>query len=303
MPEKNNSISDPAAFTAAFMPGMDRQAVFKAGREKFFILKVEDMYRHLKGSVPASKSTMHSCLFLTEGSALMKVGSDSCEIYENELLFVAAGQMFSFSEGDANNGYLCVFHDDMLIGRFVSSMLGKDFECLRAWGNPVVRPDSQTAGFILQLLLRLYHEYRQQGIQRPDIIQSYLIALLTEVNAVYRPLQRPERSAALQLMNRFHDLLFTGVPRWRQVADLAAQLHISPNHLNKIVKQVTGKSPIRWIDEATVLEAKILLSQQEMPVGEIALTVGIEDASYFTRLFKKYEGVTPTAFRGRIEKS
>ncbi|MBC9912912.1 helix-turn-helix domain-containing protein [Chitinophaga varians] len=303
MPEKINSLSDPAAFTAAYMPGMDRQEIFKGGREKFFILKVEDMYRHLKGGVPATRSTMHSCLFLTTGKAVIRVGSEPCEIYANELVFVAAEQIFSFSEGDDNTGYLCVFHDDMLMGKFGSSRLGTDFACLRAWGNPVVRPDGQTAGFILQLLLRLYHEYRQQGIQRPDIIPSYLIALLSEINTVYQPLQRPERSAALQLANRFQDLLFTGVPRWRQVADLAAQLHISPNHLNKIVKQVTGKSPTRWIDEATVREAKILLSQQEMPVGEIALTVGIEDASYFTRLFKKYEGVTPTTFRNRIEKS
>lgn len=303
MPEKTISICDPAAFTAAFMPGMDRQSVFNGGCGKFFIVKVEDMYPHLKGGVPASRAATHSCLFLTEGNAIMKIGSESCEIHENELLFVAAGQMFSFSEGDLNKGYLCSFHDDILIGRFISGMVLKDFECLRTWGNPVVRPDSQTAGFILQLLMRLYHEYRQQGIHRADIIQSYLITLLSEVNAVYHPLPRQEKAAALQLTNRFQDLLFTGVPRWRLVADLAVQLHISPNHLNKIVKQVTDKSPSRWIDEATVLEAKMLLSQSEMPVGEIALSVGIEDASYFTRLFKKYEGITPTAFRSRIEKS
>lgn len=303
MPQKNISINDPAVFTAAFMPGMDRQSVFSGGREKFFIVKLEDMYPHVKGKVPPSRSVMHFCLFLTEGSASMKIGSETYTVYENELLFVAAGQLFSFSGGEVNKGYLYGFHDDMLMGRFLSSMLLKDFECLRSWGHPAVRPDGCTAGFIRQLVERLYYEYRQHGIARPNIIQSYLITLLSEINAVYQPLQRPEGTAALQLTNRFHDLLFGGMPRWRLVADLAAALHITPNHLNKTVKTVTGKTPTRWIAEATVLEAKMLLSQKEMSVSEVALAVGIEDASYFARLFKKYEGITPTEFRSRIEKS
>jgi AraC-like DNA-binding protein len=246
---------------------------------------------------------MHFCLFLTEGSAFMKIGSETYTIYANELLFVGAGQLFSFSGGQVNSGYLYGFRDDMLTGRFISSMLLKDFDYLRSWGHPAVRPDSRTAGFIRQLVERLYYEYRQHGIGRPDIVQSYLLTLLSEVNAVYQPLQRPEGTAAQQLTNRFRDLLFRGSPRWRLAADCAAALHITPNHLNKTVKMVTGKTPTRWIAEATVLEAKILLSQGDMSVSEVALAVGIEDASYFARLFKKYEGVTPTEFRSRIEKS
>jgi AraC-like DNA-binding protein len=87
------------------------------------------------------------------------------------------------------------------------------------------------------------------------------------------------------------------------VAEYAALLHISPNHLNKSVKAATGKSPSRWIDEAIVLEAKVLLYQSQYTIGDIATELGLEDPSYFSRLFKKYEGITPQAFRSRIEKS
>jgi len=80
-------------------------------------------------------------------------------------------------------------------------------------------------------------------------------------------------------------------------------LHISPNHLNKAVKAATGKSPSVWIDEAIVLEAKVLLYQSQYAISDVAGELGLHDPSYFSRLFKKYEGITPQNFRARIEKS
>lgn len=80
-------------------------------------------------------------------------------------------------------------------------------------------------------------------------------------------------------------------------------MHVSPNHLNKAVKAATAKSPTKWIDEAIVLESKVLLYQSHRSISDIAAEVGLQDPSYFARLFKKYEGITPQTFRKRIEKS
>jgi AraC-like DNA-binding protein len=66
---------------------------------------------------------------------------------------------------------------------------------------------------------------------------------------------------------------------------------------------VTGKASSRWIDETLVLEAKVLLHQTDLSVGEVAAALGLFDPSYFARLFKKNAGVTPGAFRKKIEKS
>lgn len=87
------------------------------------------------------------------------------------------------------------------------------------------------------------------------------------------------------------------------VSEYAELLHVSPNHLNKVVRDVTNQSPSKWIDETLVLEAKVLLFQSKLSISEIATELGLLDASYFSRLFKKYVGVSPLEFRKRIDLS
>lgn len=304
MPLKGKiAVYDPEAFTRRFMPGPEVKELVKEAFGSFFIVRVEDMYRLVQKPVPASRATTHSCLYITEGEAVMKIGSDTYTIHQHEMLFVPAGQVFSFGEKDVNKGYLCNFPDDMLIGKIGNKELLKTFEFLRVWGNPCIRLDVQTARFVLHLFQRIFMEYTESGLRHADIIQSYFITLLCEVNRCYQPGAKGGQSAAAQLTHAFRELLFTHIKTLHLVTDYATRLNISPNHLNKTVKAVTGKSPTRWIDETIVLEAKVLLSQSSMSISEVAMEVGIEDPSYFTRLFRKQEGIAPSAFRKMIEMS
>jgi AraC family transcriptional regulator, transcriptional activator of pobA len=296
-------VYNPATFTARFMPSPALQALLKGDFNKFLIMRVEEMYRHVTRPVPATRATIHTCLFLTEGQATMKIGSEQYTIRQHEMLVVPAGQVFSFGEKDVNKGYLCCFHSDMLVGKYGKSELLKEFEFLQVWGNPHLVPDKQTARFALHLFKRLHQEYAEHGLQHLNVLQPYLITLLCEINQVYIPVSTQAHTASVTLANKFRALLFANIRTQQRVSDYAAALHVSPNHLNKSVKAATQKSPTRWIDETIVLEAKVLLSQSPLSVAEVALAVGLEDPSYFARLFRKHTGTTPTAFRKMIEKS
>lgn len=80
-------------------------------------------------------------------------------------------------------------------------------------------------------------------------------------------------------------------------------LHISPNHLNKTIKLITSKSPSVWIRETLINEAKVLLFQTDLSIKAITLELGMEDPSYFSRLFKKQEGISPIDYRKMIDLS
>lgn len=294
---------DTQSFTTRFMPDPGAlQTMLKNGFGKFFIVKVHEMYRLVKGPVPPSRSSAHSCVFITEGKARMKVGSGSYTIRQNEMLFVPAGQVFSFAPGDVNKGYLCHFQSDFFVGAIAPATL-RTFEFLHVWGNPQISLTSRTASLITHLCKRMLLEYAGNGLENSGLIQAYLLALLHEVKQAYIPLFRGRHNAAVTLTNRFKELIVASVRGQHQVAWYASQLNITPNHLAKTIKATTAKTPARWIDEAIVLEAKVLLCQSELSISTVANEVGFEDQSYFTRLFKRYEGTTPSAFRKKMQKS
>jgi len=296
------SVHDPSSFTDTYMqPRQELEALLQHDFNRFFIVPLQDMYRLVHRPVPASRATTHTCIYLTEGESEMKIGSEIYRIGREELLFVPAGQVFSFRHAqDINKGFICVFHEDMLFNR---QRQADAFEFLKIWGQPRVTLDAPTAQLVLPLFTRLLQAYTQQGLAYPDLIQTYLMALLCEVNLVYRPNVSRYSMSAINITRQFRELLFSHVCTKHRVSDYAAMLHITPSHLNKTIKAVTNKPPIKWIDEAIIQEAKVLLNQCDMTVHEVALALGLEDPSYFTRLFKKQEGCTPTEFRKMMEKS
>ncbi len=284
-------------------PGQKLESLLKSDFGKFFIVKVEDMIRLIKLPVPPTRGTTHTFIYLTYGEAIMTIGSETYKIIKDECLIVPAGQVFSFENVDVNKGYLCNFHNDILIGRFGKSHLPEDFEFLSVWGNPRIQMGHKTSKYIQHLLKRIFLEYSQYGLKNSDLIQAYFIAMLCEIGSIYKPLSNSGQSRAVKLTNRFKELLFLHVRTKHLVTEYASILHVTRNHLNKSVKTITGKSPAKWIGEALVLEAKVLLHQTDLPINEIASEIGIYDQSYFSRLFKKHEGVTPAAFRKGIERS
>jgi AraC-like DNA-binding protein len=152
------------------------------------------------------------------------------------------------------------------------------------------------------VLERLRKEYSETAFTDLNIVQSYLIALFYEMNK--NAIKTPKNiSAAETITAKFKELIHDQIKTHHEVNYYASLLNITPNHLNKCVKTVTGKSAVKWIDDNIVLEAKYLLFQTTLTVGEIATQAGFEDQSYFSRFFKKLEGISPVQYRKMIDKS
>jgi AraC family transcriptional regulator, transcriptional activator of pobA len=231
------------------------------------------------------------------------MGFQKINIRKNECVVVPAGQVFSYDKYEVNRGFICNFDSNFLVGKIGNIDLLKEFEFLQVWGNPVIKPDLAGAHYISQTLQRVLDEYFLNGLLNISIIQSHFIAALCDLNMAYKPLSVNKSKTAINLTNKFKELLHKRVRTNHLVTDYASLLNVTPNHLNKTVKEITFKSTSKWIDETLVTEAKVLLFQTNDSVNEIAFELGINDPSYFSRLFKKYEGVTPMAFRKMIEKS
>jgi len=77
----------------------------------------------------------------------------------------------------------------------------------------------------------------------------------------------------------------------------AEQLHVHPNHLNSVVKRITGKTASQTVREYLTNTTKSLLRQTVLSIKEIAYRLLSKDPTHFNALFKKACGMTPQAYR------
>ena len=85
-----------------------------------------------------------------------------------------------------------------------------------------------------------------------------------------------------------------------KVNTIAQAVHVSPNYLGKIFQAETGEYLTDYINRSKIDHAKELLAARERSVTQIAELVGIPDQRYFSKLFKKYCGVTPTEYANQF---
>lgn len=73
---------------------------------------------------------------------------------------------------------------------------------------------------------------------------------------------------------------------------------LTPSYLSKLFKAQTGEALLDTINRTRLEEAKKLLMQHDVPIADIARSVGYSDINTFNRIFKKFEGITPGKYKG-----
>lgn len=123
-------------------------------------------------------------------------------------------------------------------------------------------------------------------------LQQVIIDLCEEGCRLTERRQRSETENAVDKAISFiHENLHTDIT----VGDCAKHVHLSPNYFVNVFKRVTGRTFIQLLTQERIERAKTLLLEGRQ-VQEIAAEVGYEDRRYFSDVFKKLEGMTPSEF-------
>lgn len=263
-----------------------------------FVIRRLDM-RGRKVDMPSmlARPSMHCFFFITGGEALIEIGEESYCFKANECAVVPAGHAFSVRWFDNCTGYMGGFGEDYLDSCSDGRNIMQAFSVLRKWGAHKVMFDAEHGGYVESIFERLCTEHEREGSR--NIIKSYLVALLTEIEEMSLPphgMSDPLQTEN-ELCSRFVEMVFECSDHSLPLSAYAARLNTTKDNLHRIVKQFTDKTPLDWVTEAVILEAKVLLGRTSKTVGEIAAEVGFADPSYFSRLFRKQTGTTPVEYR------
>jgi len=282
---------------------VDEANLFRPGYEDLFCLRLEDIISYANIPVPPSKEKSYSIIYITTGIYKFKKGNRPYEIKPNEFIVVPAGEVFSIDTIDNDlKGYTVHFSPTYLIDSVSAISVLNNFEFLLPFTNSHFNSTTDKA-LVLNIFKRLNALYMENVEANTALITTYILALLYELKKEYTFLKPHSSSIYESLSHQFKQVLFQNFKSLHRTSEYAKLLRITPNHLNKVLKATTNKSPKHWINETLILEAKYLLHQTNLNINEIAHELGFDDPSYFTRLFKKIENITPSKYKNMIEKS
>lgn len=160
----------------------------------------------------------------------------------------------------------------------------------------------EEADEVENLIMQINSEIKMRKHDMSMVIQLFVQLILIRAGRNYsQSIFTKQLENENPLFNRFIKLVSQHFLTLRKVSDYAAMLHVSADHLNRIIKNHSDKTAHELIDQMIVMEAKALLLHSQLSVAEVAYKLEFADPSHFNKFFKKHTSGTPLQFKQRSE--
>lgn len=257
-------------------------------------------------SSPPITNDCYSISFKKYVEGNLNYGRTQYDFTNGALIFIAPRQVLQWDNSVVfeQKGFSINFHEDFLKGTELAQQI-KKYGFFSYSTNEALHLSPKEERQIESIVENIEIEYQNnQDEFSKDIIISQLSTLLKYANRFYERqfLNRKELSTNLleqfnlQVFNYFESgqLQEKGIPSIEQIAN---KLSVSQRYLSDTLKKETGKTTTEHLHLHLIDEAKNRLLQPNKSIAEVAYELGFEYPPYFSRLFKKKEGISPTEYR------
>ncbi len=241
--------------------------------------------RHLPeaDALEEHRHSFSQTLCYLSGRGVLRVGEQSVEVFPGALAMLPKGEIHGFRE---------------TVGRRPLTLaMDFDFQGVGRRGNKISQlNDSETA--------RIRHHLSEiSRVKNPALPESRLLAasaalaiLDIQLRALgYLPGRRP---VVPGFVKKYQTLAVDPINDELSIAELSSLAGYQPDYLNRRFKQVTGLTLRQQRDVLRLEKAKKFLGQG-LPIAEVAMGSGFDDANYFARWFKRQTGVPPRLWFGK----
>lgn len=251
----------------------------------------------------------HELVLILAGAGELRLGGERCLYRPHDLMFIPPFLPHSFTAevGCLDGDHVAVHFD------FCAYSTGPDapdarvpYEVRIAPGLSIPRCRFVLPGGPLETaLLALVSE---QAASDPLACLRVSREMLTVLAAVLRAPSGSEPSGpgmALDAKNRARTqrviaFIHSHLHAPLDAGHLASVADMSVSRMNTVFRQATGYSPLEYVRQVRVAEARRLLADPELAVKEIAARIGFEDGFHFSRVFRRTDGLSPTEYRAAL---
>ena len=236
----------------------------------------------------------------------LNYGRTKYDFINGALFFIAPRQVLQWDNSVVfeQKGFSITFHEDLLKGTDLALQI-KKYGFFSYSVNEALHLSPKEEKQLESIVENIEIEYQNnQDAFSKEIIISQLNTLLKYANRFYERQFLNRKEISNNLLEQFNQYLTTyfesgklqekGIPSIEQIA---AKLSVSQRYLSDTLKKETGKTSTEHLHLHLIEEAKNILLQPNKSISEVAFELGFEYPQYFSRLFKKKEGISPTEYR------
>lgn len=209
----------------------------------------------------------------------------------------------SLSEEEHPSGFFCIFTEAFF--RQFGHL--RDYPLFQPGATPVFLLSGEQITAVANLYERMFKEIKSDYVYKYDVLRT-LVFELVHLALKMQPADTSiyaNSNANVRISSLFMELLERQFPiespaqqiALRSPSEYASQLAVHVNHLNRALREVSGKTTSKLIAERLTEEAKLLLRHTRWNVGEVAWCLGFEERSHFINFFRKNTRLSPGAFR------
>lgn len=277
----------------------------------FNIFDIKDFYKSgspAKIKMPYNRRTYYK-ISLIKGKNRVEYADREIEISEYAILFATPKIPYRYTPLDTHqSGYFCVFTKDFLTKENSGIVLDK-LPIFNSNSDFIFDINVEQAAQFESIYEKMHLEIATDYAFKYDLLRNYLIELIHQGQKL-RPIKsiKSSSNASSRIFSLFIELLERQFPiesphqvlKLKTPKDYAAVLQVHTNHLNKVLREITGKTTSEIIASRIAKESKLLMKQTTWNISEIAFCLGFEEVAHFSNFFKKQTSIFPVAFREKI---
>lgn len=277
-----------------FLPDISVHNLFNNSNLQLY--RIEKYLKQIVIPVSPYQTTFNFLIFITKGCVKQQLETSVFEIHANEVLNIKQGSFTATLElSDDVEGFFVVYENDVITEIALNTNDLNFFYTV-----PFLILNETTINWIVRLFELLEEELNE--IEHINAIaislfQSILLKTIRTENTSAKALSRVSF-----ISFHFRELVHKNHIKHKNISFYSDSLKISDNYLNKCIKETTGKAPKQWINEISILHSQIMLQDSSKEIAEITFELNYQSPSYFSRLFKKVIGYSPSEYRLQLRK-
>lgn len=235
---------------------------------------------------------VHELYFLENGKTTHFMGDKVYLMNSGDMLFIPKGVFHKTDNKDTKfvERHLFMFDDSDFDDEEILGYI----EELKHTNYIQISPEHRS--HITDIARKMSYESAHQYRDSEKMQKLYLQQLLILISRFRVRDALPKTNALHHIVQEMITYISTNVSADLSLPTLAKMYNVSPSHLSKQFRNLTGIALSEYINIARVTAAETLLLNTNMPITQIALECGFNDSNYFARVFKKLRGITPKKY-------